>query len=369
MQINQFTVTVRKTTPEELKDGKEYLTSSMAEAVNTCVRWGIVHNIHRKRFVTGFRQMALEAGSLMHDVMACLNLFHIGFIRNCPDHMHVNAKILFGKERWEFIYNELTSKEKAPTVANVNAIERMVFACIQTSEFYDDPNDRNRTVANLEHCAIALVQYWLSALAELPIYIADANDPLTPIGVEQSLDVVFEARTLDGELIDDFRFIGLADIVYQNLETLFVKLGEYKTASSKNDAWRLAFDTRHQLTGYNGALLAYFDNVSLDTILIGSSIPVRTTQVPVEHFIVPRDEENIKQFVNSMLFTKSIIQEYKDKPLDTPMFTHSCNRYFRPCSLLDLCTASIEDQHVMFEQMEIAQEMSPSEMKALLRSQ
>ena len=61
-------------------------------------------------------------------------------------------------------------------------------------------------------------------------------------------------------------------------------------------------------------------------------------------------------------------EQYRDKPLETPMFTHSCNRYFRPCSMIDLCTAAKDDQYIMFDTMVDEQALSPSEQKAMMRN-
>lgn len=361
---------VRQTTDEEHANGMPYVTSSMIEAVNTCPRWGIVHNVLGKRFTTGYRQMALEAGSLMHDVFACLNLLHVGIHRSLPEHMHYHGRLLFGPQRWEFIWNEATKKDNNPTIDSKNVFERMIYACIASSEFYDDPNDKNRTLANLEHCALELLQYWMMCLVELPIYIEDENKPESRIGIELSLDAVFEHdRESDDYTPFSIRCIGLVDALYQNPETKMISLGEYKTASSMNDAWRLAFDTRHQITLYNALLQAYFGRQEeFNTILIGSAIPVRSTGSPVQHFSIARDQENVQELLRTFLFTRSMIDVFKEHPLETPMFTHSCNRYFRPCSLMDLCTATKEDQYVLLENMEVEEAASPSEQKALMRN-
>lgn len=361
---------VRQTTDDEFKSNMPYLTSSMVEAVNTCPRWGVIHNVLGKRFTTGYRQMALEAGSLMHDVFAGLNLLHIGIARGLIDHMHFHGSLLFGNERWKFIWTEATKKDANLTLESKNAFERFVFTIIGTSDFYDDPNDRNRTVANLEHCSLELLQYWMMALVQFPIYVEDISKPETRIGIEISLDAVFEHhREFDDQRPFAIRCIGLADVLYQNEKTKQITLGEYKTASSMNDAWRLSFDTRHQITLYNALLQAYFGTQeTFNTILIGSAIPVRSTSTPCQHFQVDRDQENIQELLRTFMFSSTMIEKYRDQPLATPMFTHSCNRYFRPCSLLDLCTATKEDQFQMLDNMEIEEAASPSEQKAMLRN-
>lgn len=367
---------IRLTTDEEFKNKMPYITSSMMEAMATCPRWGVIHSVHNRRFVTGYRQMALEAGSLMHDVLCMLNLLHIGYHRNLPDHMHFHGEVNFNTEenpnRWKQIF---TSIVKDFDLDDTLSIERPVFETIATSNFYDDPNDRNRTVSNLELCAMELLNYWRSSLIDLPIYVADEKDPTKPIGIEMSLDAVFEFPVTSIERLaypgvsTKLRAIGLADVVYQNPDTKKVTLGEYKTASNMNDAWRMAFDTRHQQTLYNALLQAYFGyQRDFSTILIGSAIPVRTTAMPVQHFPVYRDQDHIKDMLNTYIHLNHQIEENKDNPTNAPMYTHSCNRYFRPCSLIDLCSSTCEDREIIFEQMQIAQTLSPSEEKAMMRN-
>lgn len=362
--MNVISYTVRKTTDAEHNSGMPYLTSSMIEAVNTCPRWGIVRNIQRRSFTSGFRQMALEAGSFMHDIFAAFNFWHLA--QSHHDHAVYHAEQLFGKDRFEAInFTQYVNTDLDP----LTALDQLAYVMSATSDFYDDPNDRNRTLANLEFAASQLAVYYLTNHLRFPILVTDDRDPTRPVGIEQSLDVVFECVLEDGEVVP-IRFIGLADVVYRNRDTQRVTLGEYKTTSGMNDAWHEAFRTRHQITAYNGALAAYYsDGVSFNTILTGSAIPVRKTTSPVEHFTVSRDEESVKDFLTTALFTQDVISKYNNETVvDAPMFTHSCNRYFRPCSLLDFCTATSDDRRVMWENMEVETQLSPSEMKALLRN-
>lgn len=345
-----------------------YITSSMVEAINTCPKWGIIHSHQRKRFVTGFRQMALEAGSLMHEVFSVFNLWQLAVNQNLPDHAMFNGIQLFGKDRWNAL-DFTTIVEKSKSGNQQVMLDKLAFAVIGTSDYYDDPGDRSRTLANLEHCASELSFYFLMNHTAFTIYVECVDDPTSKVGVEQSLDVIFEPVYEDGSSAS-IRFIGLADTVYQNPVTRLVTLGEYKTTSQMNDAWREAFRTRHQISAYNGALEAYYENTSFNTILTGSAIPVRKTTVSVQHFTVDRDREFVKHFLAAAAHALEVRNRYPESSaIFAPMFTHSCNRYFRPCSLLDLCSAEIDDQAIMWEQMEITDELSPSEMKAFLRQE
>jgi len=225
----------------------------------------------------------------------------------------------------------------------------------------------------MEHASFELAGYFLSNLRNFPIYIEDVNDPSKSIGIEKSMDVIFTCDVMNevGEIIQhSIHFIGLGDVLYQNPETKRVKLGEYKTTSSMNDAWREQFRTRHQQSAYIGALQAYFPNVADECILIGSALPVRKTSAPNMHFPIYRDKEAVAQFLSTALTALNFMAAYRDeRAVDAPMFSHSCNRYFRPCSLLDLCSAQRDDQLVMWDQMAISPEMSPSEFKAFLRKE
>lgn len=337
-----------------------YVTSSMVEAVNTCPRWGIINNIQGKRFVLGYRQMALEAGSLMHDVFAVFNLITVATSQKLPDHADYAGRQLFG-DRWDGIeFTKLVKKKEG-----FDLYEELLYSTVQTSDFYDDPKDRNRTVANLEACGIELAVFLEDY--DTHIWIEDETDPTSEIGIEKSLDVIFTVEYDNGHTVD-IRFIGLADALYQKSDTNIVRLGEFKTTAGMNDGWRESFKTRHQLSAYFGALSAYFEEVSEDIVLTGMSVPVRKTTQPIQRLIYHRDEQHVTNFLATATFAMELIEEYEGaNVLKAPMFTHSCNRYFRPCSLMDLCTADSEDIVPVYEQMETVEELSPSEQKAKVR--
>ena len=59
-----------------------------------------------------------------------------------------------------------------------------------------------------------------------------------------------------------------------------------------------------------------------------------------------------------------VAEEHEQDVVSAPMFTHSCNRYFRPCSFVPLCTAPPEEQRDILEEMEV-QKWSPLETKVI----
>jgi hypothetical protein len=58
-------------------------------------------------------------------------------------------------------------------------------------------------------------------------------------------------------------------------------------------------------------------------------------------------------------------RQYKDNPYDAPKYTHSCNRYFRPCAFIPFCDADDEEQHTIVQEME-TDEWSPLEGRAVI---
>jgi hypothetical protein len=45
-------------------------------------------------------------------------------------------------------------------------------------------------------------------------------------------------------------------------------------------------------------------------------------------------------------------RQYEGNPYDAPKYTHSCNRYFRPCSFIPFCDADDEEQRTIVREME-----------------
>jgi hypothetical protein len=77
-----------------------------------------------------------------------------------------------------------------------------------------------------------------------------------------------------------------------------------------------------------------------------------------------RDHGRIIEWYNTLMFVHYIVERFKADPLSAPQFTHSCNRYFRPCGFVDLCGADYDDQQLIYESMEETP-LSPSEASIL----
>lgn len=351
-----------------------YITSSMLDGVNTCPKRGILRNVLRKTFTTGYRKMALEAGSLMHDVFSVLNLYQVGFVQDLPDHMNHHGKKEFGTSRWKYISEAPIQEYKDNVLDGAGMLEAMCMNCIGSSDFTDDPGDAKRTLANLENATVMLIDYWLHNLSNFNIYIEDKDNPECVIGLEMSINIIVTVTLQDIHTAEittrTFRFIGLADSVYQR-DANTISLGEFKTASTTNEAWRKAFETRHQITGYQFGLTALFPNsiIKNESILIGQAIPLLKSRANNLHFPVYRESVHFKAFANACLHAIDTIETYRNYPHLAPMYTHSCNAYFVPCAYMDVCTSEEEDQIAMIDQMVTDNDRSPSEEKAFQRNE
>jgi hypothetical protein len=43
------------------------------------------------------------------------------------------------------------------------------------------------------------------------------------------------------------------------------------------------------------------------------------------------------------VLSMALWDQYKDVPFEAPRFTHSCYRYFRPCSFVPICDIAEDD--------------------------
>jgi hypothetical protein len=229
---------------------------------------------------------------------------------------------------------------------------------LYNSGFYDDPGDKRRTMTNIEETCIAYMDRfdWRD---QMP-YIRD--DGVSPpfIGIEIQVDVTIEYTLSDGE-VKAYRFIGKADGIHYKDETLTtLRVHENKTASRLGDAWEQSWHTNHQPTGYMVGLSTLLDKPIIDGLMLGSALPMPKAynlnglaRVPVV-----RKPFQIAEWFKWFFHTAQLHDQYLDNPVDAPQYTHSCNRYFRPCSFIPLCASEPEERQQMIDEMQ-TDEWSP----------
>lgn len=318
-------------------------------AINTCPTWGIIRYQMHKRMPGEGRAMALEAGTAMHQVFAFIRL--VTLLNQCEDtkspefieHVwHHHGTRLFGKERLAEIRRQI---HHADDVADM--CKRGAVAVLDTSGFYDDPRDKRRTLSNLEECAYAYINRWRW---DHHVWMRDVDDPHSDVGIEIPFDVVAD---ITGVRNFSFRLTGRIDgIHWDGLKRLTIH--DNKTASRLGDAWSMAQQVNHQYTGYCVAASVFTQHTVSNCDVLGLAIPLPRTydfggfmREPMARF-----QYHVDRWVMWLVHTISLCRAYENDPIAAPKYTHSCNRYFRPCSLIPFCYADDDEQTDILKEME-----------------
>lgn len=353
---------IRIPTPSDDLDNLHAFDFTKLSAVNTCPTWGIVRYGHHKVFNTSSRAMALEAGSACHEVFAAARAFDslTYSARAYPDIKQEDIRTLvegrlvsmFGTERTSAFLQEVDSTEDERT-----RILRGCLSILNTGAFYDDPADKRRTMSNLEEACIAYVDR-LEFGRNVPYINGDYLGIETPINLIVEYEINDVQRTI--------RFVGRIDGVHchrNDPKSPYVE--ENKTASRLGDAWEQSFEMSHQVTGYLAAA----------STIIGSSLSmgrVRGLCIPqprmydtngVSTVTVFRRPHQFQEWAKWVIHTVEMYLAFFDDPTNAPKYTHSCNRYFRPCSYIPLCAADTEERVEIYNEM-LEDEWSPLHEKS-----
>ena len=143
-----------------------------------------------------------------------------------------------------------------------------------------------------------------------------------------------------------FHFTGRVDGVHWRDDTRSeISIEDDKTASRLDDAWRMAWSISHQMTGYCLAAGALLKQPVLRGVVRGLSIPVPKTYDYGGCVAEPilRNEQNFMEWAQWVLHVALTTEPYLGSPENAPKFTHSCNRYFRPCPLIPYCDSEVDE--------------------------
>lgn len=331
-------------------------------AVNTCPTWGIIRYGHHKVFSTTSRAMALEAGSACHEVFAAARLFDLcefstkafpdiepSYIRSLAEKRAVD---MFGQDRSKDFFCEVDSSEDERT-----RILRSGLSILNSGSFYDDPADKRRTLSNLEEACIAYLDRYEFG-KNIPYVSGDY------IGVETPINLIVEYEY--GDIKRTIRFVGRIDGVHchrNDSKSPYVE--ENKTASRLGDAWEQSFEMSHQVTGYLAAASTIIGAPLSMGRIRGLCIPqprVYDTN-GVSTVTVFRKQHQFTEWAKWVIHTVEMYYAHYDDPTNAPKYTHSCNRYFRPCSYIPLCAADPEERVEIFNEMYL-DEWSPLHEKS-----
>ena len=344
-----------KTTKTQAQKLRAY-SHSIITAIVTCPTWGIVHYTLRKTYHTEARAMALEFGSALHEVFAALRLLQLDVTQHLPKHTAFHANRMFDKIRWVECYAH------APETDLRDRAVQLGFNILHSGPYYDDPSDRIRTITAAEECILKYVDETIDTWDNWHVWVEDKANPEKTVGIEYSFDMVL-TRDSDKKQI---RYIGTVDTVLVALkkaEALY--LGENKTGARLSDSWRNAFDTSHQVTGY----LVGLSTVLNRELTLAKVFGVKTKQTGhIEDFAsfepLERDDSAFQHFCNWVFHGAELAEQFKGDIEMAPRYTHSCDRYFRACSMLPFCTDTPEGRQQQLKEM-VETELSPSEQAVI----
>lgn len=332
-------------------------------AINTCPTWGIIRYQMHKAFASNARAMALEAGSAMHEVFAAVRLYQLVFHTLADEPEEIKRQFLMyhgarlfnthdQPHRFEdFMLPELESEEDERT-RRLNFCLSAFYSC----GYYDDPSDRRRTSSNLEECALLYCERY--DFDRLQVWCADKADYTSDVGIEVAFDLVISFHYNDGT-VREYRFIGKFDGIMMDEDEAII--GENKTASLMNEAWRNSFELATQITGYMLAGQLKTGMPITRGIVYGLQVPLPKS-VDIGGMIqepVHRENYHFERWFDWFLHTVDIAEKYKNDPIKAPKYTHSCNRYFRSCSFLAFCASDEEDQRQALEHEMVTDEWNP----------
>jgi len=301
--------------------------------------------------------MALEAGELMHKIFAMCRIWQLWRLQKMPKHAEVTAKRIFGEETWKKI------KEQGKGYGQRDELLALCFGVLRESNWVDDPKDAIRTMSNMEVATIEYVDERLRTMDQFPIWVADEFDSNSMVGIEQVFDVVMMYE--DGYKL---RYIGTIDGLVLDLDAgKRPTLEDNKTASRIDSAFQNATYMKYQFTGYLACSTAVFGMQVLDGSVIAVKIKRSNSGENYASLPISRDYDAIAKWGQDVRwFVENLYEPFGDNGYEhAPRFTHSCNRYFRPCSLIPFCADSPEGRQIAFEQEMVPADQSPSERAIL----
>lgn len=324
--------TIRPATPED-HARLPWFDHTRAEALHTCHMWGVVRYMHNRTLEEPGRALPLELGSAAHRAFAAHRLWWL--YQQCDERDMTRLEVIlrqgtaiFG-DAWPSFYPMLDSDE--PQSITIHAVT--------TSDYYDDPHDRKRTVSNLENSLMHyLTRYEID---EYPILV---HNDLACVELPTSMVVDYG----DGA---EMVYNGRVDAIALNGSEPFII--DNKTASNVGNRWEMRWDTSHQVTGY--CLQA--------SLLIGqevNSAVVQGLQIPLPKSSewsgyvwhqTHRSKAQTRQFFDWLRLAYDIWMKFKDRPFEATRLTHSCYRYFRPCQFIPICYQFDEDPPPTLEEM------------------
>lgn len=346
---------------------------SMMNSINTCPMYGITRYVHNKVFTVNEREMALECGELCHNCFAVYRAYSI-YLRGVKEDnttlMNIGIKHIcrfiqevlmdVDEEKAKVICDELIDQaiSKVTPVAKYTIFSDFL---IDNSGYYDDPDDKKRTIDNIKASLLAYLSNFLELIIDEPVWIADETDINTKVGIEIPFDVLVDINYIVNgeEHTQPIHFIGKLDGIHVRKDGSLI-IHENKTASRLDDSWVGQWYNSHQVTGYCLAGSYFTEQNCLQARILGMQIPVpKYSGYSYRTERVDRETHYFEDWARWILTNHQLIEEYKDTPEIAPKNTHACCKYYKQCAFTYLCVNSSQERKRIIEEEMIEHEWSP----------
>jgi hypothetical protein len=336
-------VTISPLTEAEAKSfsaRNQWLDHTRATAIHTCPRHGIVRYMHGKSLEVEGRQVPLECGNALHQSFAAHRVWQLW--KTLPasittDDEGERARVIFdtgrrifGPERWYELAAKLYEDDPAP----------ISLEALYTSGYIDDPRDRKRTLSNME---LSLLHY----LTRYPHdYLPFVDGEFVGIEVPVRLKLTFEDGT-------EFAYLGRADVILTEPRTGKLIVVDNKTSSNVANQWDTQWRTSHQLTGYCVGVSSMIRQRVMDYGVLGLQVPLPKGQEFGGYVFMEgtKTTRAVSEWAKWAHVAWRTWKTYEDTPFEAPMYTHSCYRYFRPCSFVPICDLAEDDPPMTLHEM------------------
>ena len=344
-------------TSDENKKKYDAYDHTKLSAINTCPTWGILRYTMHKAMGGTARAMALEAGGAAHECFSAIRWYQF-HSRQVED--KTGASIaekqgirIFGEDRFEKLVRTISG-----TATDRTNLINVSLEALDSSGFYDDISDNRRTKSNISESIIAYIDHY--DLDRYPIWVRDSNDPSSVIGIENPFDMLVTVDyDMDGtNRTKTIRYTGKLDGLHWNKDNLVII--EEKTGARIDEHWLAQWMLSHQITGYCVAASTFTGNPCTNAIVSGTRLPIgKVPHEGIRKELVPRNEVMIEKWANWLVTTVEVEETWKNQVINAPMYTHSCNRYFRSCAFLPFCASDdVEEKEQIISEM-VDDEWSP----------
>ena len=158
----------------------------------------------------------------------------------------------------------------------------------------------------------------------------------------------------DGPKVFAYRYRGRIDgLHWNNKEPRQLIVQENKTGSRLDAAWSLSFLMLHQITGYCVGSSLITGEPCNKALVLGMAIPLPRSYDygGLVNEPVTREPFMVAKWLQWVWDTTRVYEQFKDDLDGATRFTHSCNRYFRPCAMIPYCTGDDDEREQIMSEL------------------